>query len=192
MTLRHCICTIRTLYEFSCLPCSFGGPATTVSVFCPSVPRLGYHSDIRTESEAVSETAGRVTQLVVHPGQLAILRSDPPLAYLTGPPGTGKTLVLVLKALEWLRDGHDVHVVSTWDESLSVSHVIVCQIQGTEPEARSRVHLHEFDLWKQHNGVEMAVATLVALSRPGGVLHVLTDEVGPDSTDPKRSACRTV
>ena len=135
----------------------------------------------------MSETAWRFTQFVIHPHQLAILRSNLPLVYLTGPPGTGKTLVLILKTLEWVRDGHHVHVVSTWDESLPVSHLIVSQVQKTEPAAKQLVHLRQFDLWKQNEGVDTAVTTLSTLARDG-LLHVITDEVGPDSTDPKRSA----
>ena len=54
--------------------------------------------------------------------------------YLTGPPGTGKTLLLILMALQWVRRGHVVHVVST--ESFSeasaqlVYHQVGCEQSG--------------------------------------------------------------
>ena len=54
--------------------------------------------------------------------------------YLTGPPGTGKTLLLILMALQWVRRGHVVHVVST--ESFSeasaqlVYHQVGCEKSG--------------------------------------------------------------
>ena len=38
-----------------------------------------------------------------------------------GPPGTGKTVVLMLKAGQWLTEGHDVHVVSLYRESIAAS-----------------------------------------------------------------------
>ena len=192
---------------------SFGGPATSVNVFCPSVPLLARLSDVRTEGEAVAETAWHLTQMMVHPRQLSVLHADKPLVFLTGPYGTGKTLVLVLKALGWLRGSgsgsgsssgsgsgsssgsgsgsgsssgsgrhqHHVHVVSTWDESVPTSLKIVSQLEQTAgPSATNRVHLHQFDLWKDPGAVAAAVATLVACAGEGP-LHVLVDEMGPDS-----------
>lgn len=160
---------------------SFGGPATSVNVYCPSVPLLGCHANIRTEGEAVSETAWRFTRIVLHPRQLSIMRSDPPRAFLTGPPGTGKTMLLVLKGLEWLSDEHHVHVVSTWAESLPASHMIVSQLEQTAgSSAKERVHLHQFDLWRDAGAVETAVTTLVSSSGEGPVC-VIVDEMGPDA-----------
>ena len=52
--------------------------------------------------------------------------------------GTGKTTMLVLKALDWLRRGHDVHVLSSWAESQAVSAFIVTQLKQTEPSAQAR------------------------------------------------------
>ena len=56
--------------------------------------------------------------------------------------------MLVLKALEWLRSGHDVHVLSTWAESLSASSFIVAQLKQTEPKARDRLAYMNCDLVK--------------------------------------------
>ena len=43
---------------------------------------------------------------------------------LAGPPGTGKTVVLLLKARQWLTEGHDVHVVSMLRESIAVAYYL--------------------------------------------------------------------
>ena len=61
----------------------FAGPATTVQVFCPSaLPRAT--RVVRTEGEAVSETAERYMDLVLSPQQIQILNSREKLVYLTG------------------------------------------------------------------------------------------------------------
>ena len=41
-----------------------------------------------------------------------------------GPPGTGKTVLLMLKAGQWLTEGHDVHVVSTYREAVVAAHYL--------------------------------------------------------------------
>ena len=70
----------------------FAGPATTVSVFCSSHPPLATpdarREGVRTEGQAVAETAHRFTYcLVLHPDQLNLLNNPPREAFITGPPG---------------------------------------------------------------------------------------------------------
>ena len=50
--------------------------------------------------------------------------------YLTGPPGTGKTLLLILKALQWVRRGHVVHIISTESFSEAATQLMYYQVGG--------------------------------------------------------------
>ncbi|XP_070176889.1 uncharacterized protein [Littorina saxatilis] len=129
----------------------FGGPATTVKVFCSSAPRLAkaHRSDVRTKGEGVTETGNRFTpvDIVLHPGQVQILDNpDMKLVYLTGPPGTGKSLVLLLKAADWLRKGKFVDIVSFRKESLAASFALESQLKQMEPNSSHLVRLHTFNL----------------------------------------------
>ena len=155
-------------------------------MFCSSLPRLGHHPDTRTEGEAVSETAWRLTRLVLHPKQVTVMQNSDPMVFLTGPPGTGKTLMLVLKGLDWLRHGNDhVQVISTWQESLAASHMIADQLeQSAGPAAGQRVHLHTHTFeWsttaserRKKKAVKAVVQALMTAAQGGRVL-VIADEV---------------
>ena len=154
------------------------GPATTVTVHCPVPPRV----EVRTLWEAVSEIGERLARLVLTPGQLDILTRAPDMVCLVGPPGTGKTVVLVMVGLQWLRQGHDVHVVCTLYECIAVCRLIYHQLtmtlraDPTTPPTAGTVHFHLFDLlYSGDREVGRAVTTLVAASR-GQQLHVLIDE----------------
>nr|KAG5692148.1 hypothetical protein BaRGS_020696 [Batillaria attramentaria] len=112
---------------------------------------------------------------------LDIVSRAPPLVCLTGPPGTGKSVVLVIMALVWLRDGHDVHVVSLRPGSLAMALLICHQLEMTmkaDPTTFSgagAVHLHYFDLQQQPGDLEKVVRDLVAAST-GQELHLIMDE----------------
>ena len=165
------------------------GPATTVSVFCSSCPRLGHHPNVRTEGEAVSETAWRFTRLVLHPKQVTVMQNSDPMVFLTGPPGTGKTLMLVLKGLDWLRlgNGEHVQVVSTWHESVAASHMVAGQLEQTAgPSVTQRVHLHSFNLRtagtseRHRKKVVSAAAEALVKAAGGGPVLVIADEASHD------------
>ena len=51
-------------------------------------------------------------------------RKDPSL-FITGPPGTGKSILLALKAVQWVKQGHHVHLPVLWQGSHLASHAIV-------------------------------------------------------------------
>ena len=119
----------------------FAGPATTVEVATPSPPR----KVVRTMGEAVSETGLRVSSLVLTPQQVTVLSRPHPCVYLHAPPGCGKTLLLLLKAKQWVNQGHHVHVVSLSDEARAVSSLIRAQL-GQSREAAPAVTLHNLTL----------------------------------------------
>ncbi|KAK7096278.1 uncharacterized protein [Littorina saxatilis] len=143
-----------TLDVYLDLVARFGGPATTVTVPCSSVPRLAdpASSDLRTPGEGVMETANRFApaDIVLHPTQLDVLHNvaSEPLVYLCGPPGTGKTLILILRALDWiLNKGKPVHVVITRDGNMAASHMVAHQLKQM---------IGEIDNEQQKNGTEQA------------------------------------
>ena len=126
------------------------------------------------------ETGWRFTNIVLYPSQVGILHSSLSCVFLTGPPGTGKTLMLVLKALDWLRQGADVHVVSTWAGSLAASVMIVHQVKHlAEASARQRIQLHRCDLKVGQGDVPAEVTKQVEMflrKAQGRRLHVIIDE----------------
>ncbi|XP_025091209.1 uncharacterized protein LOC112562280 isoform X1 [Pomacea canaliculata] len=161
----------------------FCGPATTVEVHCVLTPRV----EVRTEGEAVSETGERIARLTLTPDQVELLCRAPPRVYITGPPGTGKTVVLVLMGLQWLREGHDVHVVSTWRESRAVSYLIEKQLNHTlaaggrtegDGEGEGKVYRHDYDLVDKDT--PEGAAKELATHATNGSLYVIADEAGPD------------
>ncbi|XP_070199091.1 uncharacterized protein [Littorina saxatilis] len=160
----------------------FVGPATTVSVPCYN----GVRVEVRTTGQAVAELGRRLALLVLTLQQLGLMNRDPPLVYITGAPGTGKTVVLVLQGVRWLRQGHDVHVISTQDNTRAVSTSIKQQLEmslsaGPTPSLTpGSVSYHLYDIFNREGDVDQAVTDLVA-SVKNGHLHVLIDEVSFDS-----------
>ncbi|XP_070199033.1 uncharacterized protein [Littorina saxatilis] len=160
----------------------FVGPATTVSVPCYN----GVRVEVRTTGQAVAELGRRLALLVLTLQQLDLMNRDPPLVYITGAPGTGKTVVLVLQGVRWLRQGHDVHVISTLYNTRAVSTSIKQQLQmslsaGPTPSLTpGSVSYHLYDIFNREGDVDQAVTDLVA-SVKNGQLHVLIDEVSFDS-----------
>ncbi|XP_070202895.1 uncharacterized protein [Littorina saxatilis] len=160
----------------------FVGPATTVSVPCYN----GVRVEVRTAGQAVVELGRRLALLVLTLQQLGLMNRDPPLVYITGAPGTGKTVVLVLQGVRWLRQGHDVHVLSTWDATRAVSTSIKQQLEmslsaGPTPSLTpGSVSYHRYDILGREADVEQAVNDLLACVK-NGHLHVLLDEAFFDS-----------
>ncbi|XP_070178509.1 uncharacterized protein [Littorina saxatilis] len=159
----------------------FGGPATTVTVPCYSVPCLAkaHCPDIRTLGEGVVETANRFApaDIVLHPTQLNVFRekSSKPLVFLCGPPGTGKTLILILRALDWIQNKcKPVHVVSIREGNMAASHMIAHQLKEMTSQTGNnpQVQLHIFDLPCEMN---LCVKKL-ADSALDGELFVVVDE----------------
>ncbi|XP_070184129.1 uncharacterized protein [Littorina saxatilis] len=162
----------------------FGGPATTVTVYCSSQPRLAraHRPDVRTAGEGVEETASRFTpvDIVLHPKQVDVLNNQGELVFLTGPPGTGKSLILLCKGLFWVRQQKPVQVVSGWSESLAATHMLHSQLCRTAgPAASHLIHMHHFDL---DTDLDAAVETLVK-SAQGEQLYVIADEIDKNLTD---------
>nr|KAG5688058.1 hypothetical protein BaRGS_017812 [Batillaria attramentaria] len=153
------------------------GPATTVSVHCVVPPRV----EVRTEGEAVSEVGERMARVVLTPRQVGLVSRPQRMVCLTGPPGTGKTLLLVLIGLDWLWQGHDVHVVSWWILGLPVSLLIYHQLQMTlqndpnVPANAGKVYFHHFDLYTANYDVSSAINKLVGAAK-NGELYVIMDE----------------
>ncbi|KAK7098197.1 hypothetical protein V1264_002549 [Littorina saxatilis] len=160
----------------------FVGPATTVSVPCYN----GVRVEVRTTGQAVAELGRRLALLVLTLQQLDLMNRDPPLVHITGAPGTGKTVVLVLQGVRWLRQGHDVHVISTRYATRAVSTSIKQQLEmslsaGPTPSLTpGSVSYHLYDIWNREGDVDQAVTDLVACVK-NGHLHVLIDEVSFDS-----------
>ncbi|XP_076438208.1 uncharacterized protein LOC143277310 isoform X2 [Babylonia areolata] len=155
----------------------FCGPATTIEVPTVTPPRRV----VRTHAEAVAEAGLRWSALSLYPDQVDVLNRDDPIVYLCGPPGTGKTIMLVLKAMEWLQKGDDVHIVVTKDVNnvnSSIPYLIEKALQeagqrqqlSSPTGVRGAVELHWFD------SVDVAVPDLVRSAR-GGKLCLVTDEV---------------
>ncbi|KAK7106667.1 uncharacterized protein [Littorina saxatilis] len=160
----------------------FVGPATTVSVPCYNNVRV----EVRTAGQAVAELGRRLALLVLTLEQLDLMNRDPALVYITGAPGTGKTVVLVLQGLRWLRDGNDVHVISTMYDTRAVSTSITQQLgmslsAGPTPSLTpGSVSYHRYNFWNREADVEQAVTDLLACVK-NGHLHVLIDEASFDS-----------
>ncbi|KAK7098189.1 hypothetical protein V1264_002541 [Littorina saxatilis] len=160
----------------------FVGPATTVSVPCYN----GVRVEVRTAGQAVAELGRRLALLVLTLQQVGLMNRDPPLVCITGAPGTGKTVVLVLQGVRWLRQGHDVHVISTLYNTRAVSTYITQQLEmslsasPTPSLTPGSVSYHLCDFWNREGDVDQAVTDLVACVK-NGQLHVLIDEVSFDS-----------
>ncbi|KAL8614991.1 hypothetical protein ACOMHN_051852 [Nucella lapillus] len=164
-------CMSDDLYEL--LVARFVGPATTVRVHCVTEPRV----QLRTKSEAISEVGHRLTTLSLYPQQLYLLQSGGLRVFLHGPPGTGKTTLLLLKALQWLREGQIVFVVSTLFQSLAASNLVHHQLFKTmSPEHKDNLRFLALELFDSST-IEYALMTLI-----DGVLDkslcIIADEAG--------------
>lgn len=127
----------------------------------------------------------RMAQLCLYPNQVQIMNTANPRVFLSGPPGTGKTVMLYLKGVQWLHAGHDVHIVSTWQDSSAACYVLEHQLLHTESIAkmtnRPSVHRHDFDFDIHIEGdIDVAVDQLKTASL-GGQLCVIADEVDEET-----------
>lgn len=171
----------------------FVGPASTVSVYCIVHPRV----EVRTAGQAVAELGRRLSYLVLTEQQMCVLTKDLLLVCITGPPGTGKTVLLALKALQWLRQGLDVHIVSVDPTTVAATRVIEHQLQvtlalsasstktgkksveasaGTEFPKVGAIHVHQYDFNNKKGDEEKAVNDLIADPCPE-TLCVIMDEI---------------
>lgn len=162
---------------------------------------------LKTLPEAVSEAGEIFAQITLHHHQVELLQdmarhldslhalselsaadaseaSSSRRLFVCGPPGTGKSVVLLLAAREWLRRGHDVQVVITWNESRLASylleHLLLASLSALAKPGQTlgKVCLHEFDFLKAHKMLK-AVQSLVKEAKSGS-LFVVCDEAGPD------------
>lgn len=81
----------------------------------------------------------------------------------------------MLKGLDWLQQGHNVHVVSVGLNEQAVSSLIYHQLQKTEPLRSAQLFFHSFSLDTDETAVSTAVSTL-AEKAVNGQLHVIIDE----------------
>ncbi|KAK7096338.1 uncharacterized protein [Littorina saxatilis] len=169
----------------------FGGPATTVTVPCSAVPRLGgnHCCDLRLPGEGVAETANRFApaDIVLHPTQLDVLNNKlSPLVFVCGPPGTGKSLVLILKAIDWIQNKTEpVHVVSTREGNMAASHMIAHQLKEMAEQA-DLIHLHMYDLPMELNKALRELSQSDDQTEKKGTekeVFVIVDEACDDYTD---------
>ncbi|XP_025115937.1 uncharacterized protein LOC112577155 isoform X2 [Pomacea canaliculata] len=162
----------------------FCGPATTIRVHCSSSPLM----EVRNRGDGVSEVGNRLRKLVLTPQQIDLLVTAPSRVFLSGPCGTGKTVVLVLMALQWLYQGHDVHIVSSWVLGLAASYLVHHQLEGTMQAYQNRsqptgkVHIHFYNFQKGEEEVTKSINDLVNFAK-NETLHIVMDEVYPDPTN---------
>ena len=149
---------------------------------------------MRTEGQAAAETGLRVARLALYPDQVRIL-NDPnsPCVYLHAPPGCGKTVMLVLKALQWLREGHHVHLMALSQPAFAVSAVVEMQIRHTLAAAAAlnagALVRHVFKYWKLNSAnigkleaeIQQSINTLKATRSQDGCAYVIIDEADADT-----------
>ena len=176
-----------------------------MQVATSAAPRV-HVPQLRTEGHAAAETGLRVSSLALYPDQVRVL-NDPnsPCVYLHAPPGCGKTVMLVLKALQWLREGHHVHLMVLSESAFAVSTLMESQIRHTlgaaAPPDVGTLTRHVFGFAKPSADVINAspeevsqairtlksqrlcagVSTLKAAHSQDGHVYVIIDEADADS-----------
>ncbi|KAL8577984.1 hypothetical protein ACOMHN_048760 [Nucella lapillus] len=143
----------------------FCGPATEVK--------------LRTLREGVSHLGDEFTRLVLTPQQVDILNDNDPFVFLMGPPGVGKTIVLIQKALDWLEEGCQVHVVSIVVDAMAASELIYRELKNSELSGpnNEKVHLHHMAL----DGQTLVIDKLKRAATRGKVAIVMDEGYSLDS-----------
>ena len=128
-----------------------------------------------------------MSQLALYPDQVDVLNNPPsPCVFLFGPPGCGKTVLLVLKAVEWLIEGHNVQLVSVRPRTRAVSFLIEAQINMIVSNWKAAAQPHVGTLHRRSLSIyedaadalrQCAVETLVAAQSHDKSLHIIVDEV---------------
>ncbi|KAK7096286.1 uncharacterized protein [Littorina saxatilis] len=115
----------------------FCGLLSTVEVWSMQSPRV----EVRSQAEAIQETAERYTRILLTQEQLGVLGSTSDFFFLWGPPGTGKTLMLTLRAQRWVSEGKQVVILNLRHGSngLPLGHLLYRQVRTT------RQQLHKND-----------------------------------------------
>ena len=140
-----------------------------------------------TESQSVAEVGDRMSRLCLYPDQLRILHTESPCVFLHAPPGCGKTVMLCLKAINWLKAGHNVHIIIVCHEGHAVSRLIEEQTKqalGTETPGCGTVTRLTFDLGWDPQGVQRRrVIRKLRDAQSHNRLHLIMDEVNIGSVN---------
>lgn len=123
----------------------------------------------------MAESGRRVTQICLYPDQVNIMNNNSPRVFVSGPPGTGKTVLLQLKGMQWLKAGHDVHIVSTSKYSRAASYMLEHHLVQSKSRTLC-VHRHGFDFTNNAEDIGTAISQLERASRDGQ-LCIIADEV---------------
>ncbi|XP_025103269.1 uncharacterized protein LOC112569638 [Pomacea canaliculata] len=159
---------------YKALVARFCGPATTVTVPCTCPPRVS----VKTLGQAVWWTGQCYTAVItLFPEQVHLLHTAPPVLFVTGPPGTGKTVMLLLMAIEWLRCGHHVYIVSTWWGSRAAN-TMLYHLLFFSQKILSQLHFLQYDVRHEEEAEKAVNELLQATIR--GVAYVIADEVNGD------------
>lgn len=138
---------------------------------------------MKTLPQAVSHVGYCYTHhITLFPEQMELLMRAPFRVFIDGPPGTGKSVVLILMAIEWLRQNNIVYVLSTWDRSYAASYRLYHLLQNTLHEQKSRPG--QLKLLQKNFRLKGDVDTTLdefSQAFKEGPVCIIVDEPGPDS-----------
>lgn len=136
--------------------------------------------EVRTEGESISTLGERMASIVLTPSQINLLNRAPQKVMMTGGPGVGKTLILVLMAIEWVKQGNDVNIVSvnvlSRAASVMIQHMILTTCSFLSREAAAcKVRIHEYDFINKEDDMDQAVNKLAGVQE-NKKLYIVCDE----------------